>query len=474
VNADLLDSREAGPAAIRGGALRVVGYAVGVLLTVGSAAVLFRHLGVRDTGRFVLVLSLVTLAAGLTDAGLSTIGVRELSLRAAQERRRFLRQLLGLRIALTALGIAVACLYAALAGLGGTIVAGTAIAGLGVLAANLQAALATALQADLRLGLVTAAELARQAATAAGIVVLALAGAGLLAFFANTVVAGVLAVGLTAAFVGRVWPSFDGAEWRSLLRETLPFALAVAVAALYFRLAILLVDLLSTEQQTGFFGASFRVVEVLVIVPQLVVGAGFPIFARAARDDRERLAYGLGRMFSACLVLGVLAAVALGVGAPVAIEVIAGDDFDPAIDVLRVHSVALLGSFAAAIFGYALLALRRHREVLIATGAALFAVVLAGALLIPGHGAEGGAWATVAGEFALAATGWWLLARGEDGIRLPLRQVPVALAAGGAGLLPALALPALPAAVAGAAITFGLLALLRVIPSELWDEVRRR
>jgi O-antigen/teichoic acid export membrane protein len=471
---DLLDSRDAGSAAIRGGALRVAGYAVGVVLTVGSAAVLFRHLGVRDTGRFVLVLSLVTLAAGLTDAGLSTIGVRELSLRAAEERVRFLRHLLGLRVALTAAGIALACLYAVAAGYDGTIVAGTAIAGCGVLAANLQAALATALQADLRLGLVTAAELARQAATAIGIVVLALAGAGLLAFFANTVVAGVVALGLTAAFVRHARPSFDRAAWGALLRETLPFALAVAVGALYFRLAILLVDMLSDDRQTGFFGASFRVVEVLVVVPQLVVGAGFPIFARAARDDRERLAYGLQRMFEACLVLGVLIAVALGVGAPVAIDVIAGEDFDPAEGVLRIHAVALLGSFVAALFGYALLALRRHREVLAMSASALVAVAVAGAVLIPSHGAQGGAWATVAGELTLALVGWWLLARGPDGLALKVGKVPLALLCGAAGVLPAFVLPALPAALIGSLVTAGLLAVLRVIPAEVWAEVRRR
>src|SRR5690349_17272164 len=56
-----------GSAAARGGALRAGGFLLGQLLTVGAVALLFRHLGVDDTGRYVTVLSLVAIVQGLTD-----------------------------------------------------------------------------------------------------------------------------------------------------------------------------------------------------------------------------------------------------------------------------------------------------------------------------------------------------------------------------------------------------------------------
>src|SRR5688572_33282559 len=80
---DLLDTPLAGPAAIRGGVVRAAGYLVGVVLSVGSAALLFRHLGVADAGRYVTVLSLVTIAGGLSDLGLTAIAIRELAVRDA-------------------------------------------------------------------------------------------------------------------------------------------------------------------------------------------------------------------------------------------------------------------------------------------------------------------------------------------------------------------------------------------------------
>src|SRR3954471_16981187 len=94
---DLLDTPLAGPAAIQGGALRVGGYVLGVLLSVGSAALLFRHLGVDDAGRYVTALSLVTIAGGLSDLGLTAIAIRELTVRDPQARHRFTRNLLGMR-----------------------------------------------------------------------------------------------------------------------------------------------------------------------------------------------------------------------------------------------------------------------------------------------------------------------------------------------------------------------------------------
>src|SRR4051794_2791879 len=103
---DLLDTPDAGPAAIRGGAVRATGYLAGVVLSIGSAALLFRHLGVVDAGQYVTALSLVTIAGGLSDLGLNTIGIRELTVRDPGSRHAFVRNLLGLRTALTALGVA--------------------------------------------------------------------------------------------------------------------------------------------------------------------------------------------------------------------------------------------------------------------------------------------------------------------------------------------------------------------------------
>jgi O-antigen/teichoic acid export membrane protein len=476
---DLLDTTDAGPAAIRGGGLRVAGYAAGVALSVASAALLFRHLGVDDGGRYVTVLALVTMVGGLTDAGLTAIGVREYSTRPAQERWALVRALLGLRCVLTGAGVAVAVAFAALAGFGGVLVVGTILAGIGLLAQALQTTLAVGLMAELRLGLVTALDLVRQVVTVGLIVLLVAAGAALLPFFAVQIAAGLAVLGLTAWLLrGQmpVVPALHPREWANLLRDTVPFAVAVAVASVYFRMAIVIVALVTTEQETGYFGASFRVIEVLVVVPQLLVGAAFPIFARAARDDLDRLSYALGRTLHACLILGVGIALLLGAGAPFVIDVVAGDQFTPAEDVLRVQGLALAASFPAAVLGYALVSLHPYRAVLVVSLVTLVVTAALTAVLAEADGSQGAAVATAAGEVVLALGLWLALRRSATSIDIAPTTFARVAVAGLVALVPMLigGLPAVPTALLAGAVYLGALVILRAVPQEIVDEITRR
>src|SRR5262249_39660415 len=126
---NLLDSERAGAAAIRGAGARVAAYGLTILLGVASAALLFRHLGVVSGGHYVLIISLVTLMGGMTDAGLSLVGVRELSSGSPDGHREFMRGLAGLRLALAAAGILLAFLFAVVAGYESVLVWGTLVVG---------------------------------------------------------------------------------------------------------------------------------------------------------------------------------------------------------------------------------------------------------------------------------------------------------------------------------------------------------
>jgi O-antigen/teichoic acid export membrane protein len=474
---DILDTPHAGPAAIRGGALRVAGYSVGVALSVLSAAVLFRHLGVEDGGRYVTVTSLVLIAGGVVDFGLTGIGVRELAVLGGPERGLLVRNLIGLRIGLSLAGVVGAVAFAALVNYPEVMVLGTLLAGVGYLGAAAQGTLVAVLMVELRLGLITALELLRQVLLVAAIVGLVLAGAGLLPFLAASIPAALVVLGLTVALVRDrhpIRPAFERRRWAALLRDMLPFAAATALAAVYFRVSMVLLSLVSSAEQTGYFGASFRVTETLLAVPNLVVTAAFPIFARAARDDRARLGYAVRRLFEASVVLGGLVVLLLVVGAPLIIDVVAGPDFAPSGDVLRIQAAALFVTFAGAPFGYALLSLRRHRDLLIITASALAANAVLVPALASAEGANGAAAATLFAELLLAVGTALGLTRVDRGLRPSLAVV--ARAAPGFAIGSAvLAVPGMPAALdmlIATAVYGGLALALRAVPEEMLVEAR--
>ncbi len=270
-------------------------------------------------------------------------------------------------------------------------------------------------------------------------------------------------------------PRFELHLWGPLLRDTLPFAVAIAVNAAYFRIALLFMSVASSDLETGYFAASFRIVEVLIAIPPVVLAAAFPILSRAARDDEDRFAYATGRLFEVALILGGLCVVGVELGAELAVRLLAGDDFEPAVSVLRIQSPTILATFAAVACAYPLLSLRRHRETLITNLFALaVSVVLLLALVSP-FGAEGAAVATLSAEVALAISIAILLRRSHAAVRFsPATIIWVLVATGaaiGVGLLSGL--PSVPRIALGVVVYGVLMIVSRRIPEELMQAVRR-
>jgi O-antigen/teichoic acid export membrane protein len=219
--ADVLDLPTAGPAVIRGGIMRVLGYVAGVAISVAGAVVLLRYLTVADFGRYTQVIALVTIVAGLTDAGMTSIGVREYSVRDPAAAATLLRNLLGLRLVLTAAGIGLAFAFAAAAGYTAAMLAGVALAGAALVLQVAQGTLAVPLQAELRFGWVTALDLLRQAGSVLAVLAAVLVGAGLTVLLGAPLPVAVALLVVTGWLVrGRVSfaPAFEREEWRSRRR----------------------------------------------------------------------------------------------------------------------------------------------------------------------------------------------------------------------------------------------------------------
>ncbi len=471
--ADLLDTREAGPAALRGSVLRTGAYILTILLSLISVRVLITHLGEENFGRYIAILSLVAIVGGFTEGGLNSVVLREFATLPADRRREMMRSAIGMRLVVTAIGVLLAVAFAAAVGYSSTMVLGTAVAGVALVIQLLQSTLATTLQAKLRFGWVSVAELVRQVVTVGLLLALALNGAGLVPLLAVGIPAALASLACTVPLVFRdisLRPAFHLGHWWRLLRETIPWAVISAVNIVYFRVSIVLMSVIASAEQTGYFATSFRITEVLVGIPGLVISAAFPILARAERDDRARFSAASARIFELAVLAGTWMVLCLEVGAGFAIHVVAGNKADPSIPVLRIQGLALIASFISVACGYPLLTLRRYRAVLLINGGAL---VLSAALtlaLAPEFGAKGAAVAALAAESALALASAIALMRDERPVRLPLGVFPVAVLAAGAGAVGGvLLLPvnAVLAVLVASLLYFGVLRLLGRFPNEV-------
>lgn len=448
-----------------------ISYATSIGLSLISVPLLIRHLGISAFGRYATVIALVTIVNGLTDAGLANIALREWSTRTGEDRRQTMRSLLGLRLELSAVGVLVGVGFAALVGYGGTLVLGTLLAGTGMMMQALNDVLTVPLQGQLRFGWPAVISVARQAVSTAIIVALVLAGATLLPFFAAPIVAGLVTVGFTIVLVRHTLsfvPRFRGADSWSLLRDTLPYGAAIAINALYFRITLIVMSLIATAQQVGYFATSFRVTEVLIGVPALAIGAAFPILSRSAKEDRERFAHATERIVELSLLSGVALALAVMLSAPFVIRVLAGPAGAPAVPVLQIQSLTLVATFVSVATGFVLLSLRRHTALLIANSIALAANIVLTLALVPLDQARGGALAAVIAEGCLAI-GQLLLLQRNRGRLVHFSSLTVIAVAGLAGATPLLASGVSPIlrTLGGLAIYVAVIAAFGRVPPEL-------
>jgi O-antigen/teichoic acid export membrane protein len=467
---DVLATSEAGPAAVRGGALRVVGYIVASLLALASGALMFRHLGVVDTGRYTTALSIVALVATSSDLGLTAIGIRELSVRTGEARELMARTLLGLRLVIVTTGILLVDVFVLLS-YGSQLAVGVLLAGVALVFQVWQGTLAIPLMVELRLGWTTLFEVLRQLLTSIVIIAFVVGGAGLLAFLASPIPASLAVLGLTMVkFRGRIpmRVRFDFRSWRELLAPIISFGVAVAASALYFRVAILLVSALASGRQLGYFSLSFNVVAALFSIPGLVVAAAFPIFSRAAREDHGRLAYAIERVFEVSLIVGTWMSLAIALGARFAIEVVGGPKFAPAAGVLAIQGISVGAAFVGSVWGFGMLSLGRHRAILLFNLTNLVLIIVAASILSSLDGARGAAIAASGVEVTAAIVGLRMLAHNRPHLHPSLRVLPRVILALAVAATPVLIPFSEPARVALSGVLYLIaLVILRALPTEL-------
>ena len=476
---DVLRTPRAGALVIRGSALRGLGYAVGAALGAITSVFLLRGLGVEDFGRYATVAALLGIVSTLSDAGLIAVGARELSLREpGRSRDELLGTLVGLRLLLSAAAVAAAVVFGVVVGYDRTLIAGIVIGGLGVLLVNTQATMMLPLSVDLRAGRIAAVEVVKNAVTLAAVAVLALAGASLLPYFAVQVLAGLLILAITPKLVGAaagLRPALRASEARAVLREAAPVGIALALNVLYLRLLVVMVSLQTGEVETGYYGTAFRVVELIVVLPPLLVGVAIPLLAVAGADDLPRLRYALQGLTQVSVTAAVGVALVVSTLAEPALRLLYGEEYVGATEMLQLQIWALAPLAAGSALSLGLLSLRRQRDIALANGVAVVLVLGAGVPLVAAYEGVGAAVAALVAESALFLAILGLLARAEQRVTpafsFAVRPL-VALAAGAATLL--LPLPDWVDGVVAGAVFVAVALVVRAFPPEVLEALRKR
>ena len=191
-----------------------------------------------------------------------------------------------------------------------------------------------------------------------------------------------------------------------LVREGLPFALALFGVVLYGRIGLLTLKSLATTLDVSYFQVAYLLSQPFTFIATGLAMAMFPVMARRI-DEPLRLHGSLRRALKCQFLMGLPLTLGLILLAEPLIHLLFQDaDFAEAAIALRILALGITVSFLNHAARYALAALDRQRDSLIAAGIGIVVNATMCALLVPRFGYVG---ACIA--FRAAQVGIWVVSQ---------------------------------------------------------------
>lgn len=134
---------------------------------------------------------------------------------------------------------------------------------------------------------------------------------------------------------------FDSDSARRLTKEGWPLLLAGVAVTIYMKSDLVMLGLLSGDEQTGIYSAAARLSEMWYFVPVAVATAAAPRMSRMyGREEYARYSVATQRLMTTLVAGSLLVVVATSVLAGPVVNLLYGDAYSATIPVLRVHALA--------------------------------------------------------------------------------------------------------------------------------------
>ncbi len=440
-----------------------VGSFLGSLIAFFTFVAVTRGLGPETFGHITAATAYLFVPTVLAEAGLSAVILREISGKTERTEP-------AMRASLPLRAIVGACAVAGASGLAFAIPfdhetrVAILISSGGSFLTLMSLALLPVLQAQLKMQWAVAGNLLGRL-VALGLTLAALAAdLGL----EGVVAAQVVGVGVTFLFhlvvVSRLVslrPVVDREYWRSLLASSLVLGLAIALGQVYFRVDALLLALIRDPVEVGFYGASYKFIELSEFLVAAFGLSIFPPLTRFIASGDTRAPALVQKAFNLLIATAAPLAVTLFVFAEEIVVVSAGPRFRDGSVALQILAPYVIFSFANGVLFRILIASSRDRVLLGISTLALVSNVALNLVLIPEYGFKAAAATSIVTEAGVLIP--LALAVRRQGLLPGLSYMPIVALAAGAMLLVAVVLPG-PALVAGAGAGLVYVLMLLALP----------
>jgi len=287
----------------------IVGDIVFRLISLAVTIYLARYLGTAGFGKYNFVFAYLAFFNILTDLGLQTILVREMS-RDPSITPKLIGNAYIIRLILTVTAIISSIVVITLMSYPADTTTYVYIASLTVLFVSFSDFYRTIFEANLRMEYSIIAKLAFKGLSAGLILWIVFTKGTLLHIMIALVFSEMVKTLLSYLFSRKfVRPRFeiDFKLWRYLLREALPLALSSVILIIYYRIDVVMLSMMKGDTPVGLYSAAYKLSEPLSLIPSALVTSLFPIMSASFKSSREKLikTYRLGIKYILIIMLPI-------------------------------------------------------------------------------------------------------------------------------------------------------------------------
>lgn len=373
-------------------------------LGLAAVAIMTRYLGAAGFGKYVTIIAYLQLFGLAADMGL-TLVTSQLLAKGEHDEQTIIGNLLAYRLATAALFLLPAPVIALFLPYGTPIVTGIALATASFFAIALNQVFIGLYQKHLLMARASLAEIGNRAV---------LLGALLAAIYYNLGLQGVVIATVAASMAQllinywlsrglvRVRLAFNRALWRQIFSVSWPIAVTISFNIIYLKADTLILSLLRPASEVGFYGAAYRVIDVIVMLPFVLAGLLLPQLTRAWHErGRKDFTQLLQHAFDTMAIIALPLMVGTQFVANRLMQLVAGPEFASSGPILRILILASGAIYLGTVFSHAIIAIDKQKQTIWAYIVVAITSLVGYLILIPRFSYVGAAIMTVYSEVAI-------------------------------------------------------------------------
>ena len=412
---------------------KVISTALGLI----TVALITRYLGPSGFGEYTTIITFISFFAVIADLGLTLVTVQLISLPSeasakeglpalptgqagdeaglpANNQDKILSNLFSLRLlsAIFFLGLAPAIIWLLPYSQG--IKIGVLIATASFLFPALNQILVGLFQKELRLDRVSIAEIASRILLFAGVFTVARFDFGLYGLLYSLILSSAINFILLWFFskkYAKIRLNFDKILWLEIIKKTWPIGLTIFLNLIYLRADTLILSLVRNSSEVGIYGASYRVIDVLITLPFIFAGIVLPILTAGWQTNRDNFNNVLQKSFDLMILLALPLVVGTQFIGSRIMTIVAGKEFALSGEILKILILAAGIIFVGTVFSHAVIAIDRQKKIITAYVFVAITALIGYLIFIPRYSFYGAAWVTIYSELAIALAAYLLVRR---------------------------------------------------------------